>query len=134
LGENRGNVIAFARAAVEEGASAVIGHGPHVLRGAERWGDAIVFYSLGNLLTYGPFSLAEPLNRGAIACVDLSPDGRATGAVLRPTRQHPPGVVAPDLTGRAVWLVDSLSRLDFPETALTWTSEAVSKDPLPNPN
>src|SRR3989304_5866724 len=31
-GENRGNSVAFARAAVRGGASLVIGHGPHVLR------------------------------------------------------------------------------------------------------
>ncbi len=119
LGEDRGNPVAFARAAVESGAALVIGHGPHVLRAAERRGDALIFYSLGNLLTYGPFNMREPLNRGAIACAALSPAGRVIDASLTPTRQIPPGRVEPDAAGRGTWLVDSLSRLDFPTTGVT---------------
>ncbi len=65
---DRGNPVAFADAAFEGGATMVIGHGPHVLRAAEWRGDRLVLYSLGNLLTYGPFRLAEPMNRGAVAC------------------------------------------------------------------
>ncbi len=124
LGENRGNPVAFARTAVEAGASVVIGHGPHVMRASEWWGDALVLYSLGNLLTYGPFSMSEPNNRGAVACVTLGGGGRVEHAVLRSTYQRPPGIVAPDPTGRAAWLVDSLSQLDFPGTAARWVGEA----------
>ncbi len=129
LGENRGNPVAFARAAAQAGASAVIGHGPHVLRAAEWRDDAIVLYSLGNLLTYGPFSLLEPLNRGAIACVRVAPSGRATGAELRSTYQRPPGIVSPDPTGRGAWLVDSLSALDFPETGARVARSGVLERP-----
>ena len=117
VGENRGNAVAFARAAVAGGAAAVIGHGPHVMRGMEWWDGAFVAYSLGNLLTYGPFTLTEPNNRGAIACIDLTPDGTVVSARLRSTVQQPPGVVRPDPSGRAAVLADSLSRLDFPLTA-----------------
>ena len=113
-GEDRGNSVEFARTAIEAGASVVFGHGPHVLRAAMWQGDALVFYSLGNLLTYGPFNMREPNARGAIACVLLDPAGRVTEAGLRPTRQQPPGIVGPDLTGRALQLVDSLAALDFP--------------------
>lgn len=125
LGENRGNPVAFARAAVDAGADLVIGHGPHVLRAAQWRGDALVVYSLGNLLTYGPFSMAEPLNRGAVVCATLDGAGRVTGAVLRATRQVPPGMVSPDPTGRGALLVDSLSALDFPETGVRVVPEAV---------
>jgi hypothetical protein len=124
LGENRGNSVAFARTAVDAGASVVIGHGPHVMRASEWWGDALILYSLGNLLTYGPFSMREPNNRGAVACVTLNAEGRVEGAALRSTYQRPPGIVAPDPTGRAAWLVDSLSQLDFPATAARWGGEA----------
>ena len=117
VGENRGNPVAFARAAVAGGAAAVIGHGPHVMRGMEWWDGAFVAYSLGNLLTYGPFTLSEPNNRGAIACVDLAHDGSTTAARVRSTVQELPGVVRPDPSGRAAALADSLSRLDFPVTA-----------------
>ncbi len=115
-GENRGNMVAFARTAAAAGADLVVGHGPHVMRAAEWRGETLILYSLGNLLTYGPFSLAEPLNRGAVLCAALDPAGRVVEAALRPTRQVPPGRLRADLTARSAALVDSLSRLDFPAT------------------
>ncbi|MBO8141209.1 MAG: CapA family protein [Firmicutes bacterium] len=39
-----------ARACIDEGAHAVIGHGPHVLRGIEIYKGAPIFYSLGNFI------------------------------------------------------------------------------------
>jgi poly-gamma-glutamate capsule biosynthesis protein CapA/YwtB (metallophosphatase superfamily) len=125
LGEDRGNAVAFARTAVDAGASTVIGHGPHVMRAAEWYRGALILYSLGNLLTYGTFNLSEPMNRGAIACVSLDAAGRITAAVLRSTKQERPGVVAPDVSNRAAVLVDSLSRIDFPDTATGSFGEAV---------
>jgi hypothetical protein len=116
FGEDRGNVVAFARAAVESGADLVIGHGPHVMR-AVQWRDSVlVFYSLGNLATYGPFTLSEPLNRGGLACAVLDETGRILSAELRSTRQLPPGIVQPDSTHRAAALADSLGQVDFPRT------------------
>jgi len=40
----------FARAAIDAGASAVIGHHPHVVQTVELRGNGIIFYSLGNLV------------------------------------------------------------------------------------
>lgn len=40
----------FARAAIDAGASAVIGHHPHVVQTVEFYGGGIIFYSLGNLV------------------------------------------------------------------------------------
>lgn len=40
----------FARSCIDAGASAVIGHGPHELRGIEVYNDGIIFYSLGNFI------------------------------------------------------------------------------------
>ncbi|HYJ80263.1 MAG TPA: CapA family protein [Longimicrobiaceae bacterium] len=114
FGESRGNSVAFAHAAVEAGADVVFGHGPHVMRAMEWYRQSLIFYSLGNLVTYGPFSFGEPLNRGAIACAELAPEGGVAAAELRSTRQRAPGIVAPDSLGVAALLVDALSRLDFP--------------------
>lgn len=113
---DRGNPVAFANAALDAGATMVIGHGPHVLRAAEWRGDRLVIYSLGNLLTYGPFKLGEPLNRGTVACADIDSVRHVRSAWLRPTVQLAPGVLRPDSTNRAAALMDSLSGLDFPET------------------
>jgi hypothetical protein len=117
LGIDRGNPVAFADAAVRGGAALVVGHGPHVLRAVEwREGGALIAYSLGNLLTYGPFRLREPANRGAVLCATIDQRGRPRDAVLRPTRQLAPGVMRRDASARALALVDSLGRLDFPTT------------------
>jgi hypothetical protein len=118
LGIDRGNPVAFAEAAVRGGAALVVGHGPHVLRAVE-WRDrgAIIAYSLGNLLTYGPFRLREPANRGAVLCATIDRSGRVHDAELRPTMQLVPGVMQRDSRARATSLVDSLGRLDFPATA-----------------
>ena len=118
LGIDRGNPVAFAEAAVRGGAALVIGHGPHVLRAVE-WRDrgALIAYSLGNLLTYGPFRLREPANRGAVLCTTLDRNGRAQDAELRPTMQLVPGMLQRDAQAIALSLVDSLGRLDFPATA-----------------
>ena len=115
---DRGNPVAFADAAFEGGASLVIGHGPHVLRAAEWRGSRLVLYSLGNLLTYGPFRNIEPMNRGAIACADLDLEGRVRSAVIRSTVQLAPGIVRADTSARAATLIDSLSGLDFPSSGV----------------
>lgn len=120
---NRGNPVAFANAALAAGATAVIGHGPHVLRAGEWRRDRLVLYSLGNLLTYGPFRNDEPVNRGAIACFGIAGPRRISDAELRPTVQLSPGVVMRDDRGRALHLVDSLSRLDFPRTGVRVTRD-----------
>ena len=143
LNLDRGNPVAFARAAVEAGADLVIGHGPHVMRAVEWRGDALVMYSLGNLVTYGPFSYAEPMNRGAIACALLGPEGRVESAAIRSTVQAPPpGRVSIDPSGRAAFLVDSLSRLDVGagapavrvEAVLLRPAEATPPLPAASPN
>ncbi len=116
VGEVRGNSVAFARTAVEAGADLVVGHGPHVLRALEWRGDALVAYSLGNLVTYGPFSVAEPSNRGAMLCVAFGAAGTVREARFLPTQQRTAGFVAPDGSMRGAALADSLGRLDFPAT------------------
>lgn len=117
-GERRGNAVAFAHRAVDAGAGLVIGHGPHVLRAGEWRGGALILYSMGNLLNYGPFMLRGPTARGAVLCANLDSAGRPSDVILRPTRQPGGGVVRPDGSRRALALVDSLSRLDFPLTGV----------------
>jgi hypothetical protein len=116
---DRGNPVAFADAALGAGATMVVGHGPHVLRAAEWRGDQLVLYSLGNLLTYGPFKLREPTNRGAVVCATIDSARHVASAELRPTVQLWPGVLQADTSRRALTLIDSLSALDFPRTGAT---------------
>jgi poly-gamma-glutamate capsule biosynthesis protein CapA/YwtB (metallophosphatase superfamily) len=123
--EERGNPVAFAHAAADAGATLVVGHGPHVVRALEWRNRSLIAYSLGNLLTYGPFSLREPLNRGAILCTELDARRGVSAAYLRPTRQRAPGRVSSDPSSRAIILADSLTRLDFPDSGAVLVTEAV---------
>ncbi|NUO65022.1 MAG: hypothetical protein HOQ26_16215 [Gemmatimonadaceae bacterium] len=116
LDVTRGNPVAFADAAAGAGADLVIGHGPHVLRAVEWRGRSLVLYSLGNLVTYGPFSHREPMRRGAVACATVDGRGAVSAARLYPTVQRAPGTVRTDRSRRALTLVDSLSKLDFPKS------------------
>jgi poly-gamma-glutamate capsule biosynthesis protein CapA/YwtB (metallophosphatase superfamily) len=43
-------LVEFARKCIDEGAHAVIGHGPHILRGIEIYKQRPIFYSLGNFI------------------------------------------------------------------------------------
>lgn len=48
LGENRGNVYAFARLAIDAGADVILGHGPHVPRAIDLYKGRFIAYSMGN--------------------------------------------------------------------------------------
>ena len=50
--------------AIDAGASAVIGHHPHILQGIEQYKDGIILYSLGNF-TFGSYSMNSA--RSAVA-------------------------------------------------------------------
>lgn len=129
--ERRGNPIAFARAARAGGAHLVVGHGPHVMRALEWRNGALVAYSLGNLVTYGPFSFKAPNDRAGVLCATLDSAGVVSGAELRSTVQSPPGLVAFDSTHRAAALADSLGRLDFPRTGARLDSTGRIAAPVP---
>ncbi len=57
--------VAFARAAIHAGARVVVGHHPHVTQPWERYGQGVIFYSLGNLV-FDQFQRVET-QRGALA-------------------------------------------------------------------
>ncbi|HET9424105.1 MAG TPA: CapA family protein [Gemmatimonadaceae bacterium] len=123
VGTLRGNPVAFANAAVDAGATAVIGHGPHVLRAGEWKDSSLVLYSLGNFVNYGTFSLKEPMNRGAVACLEIAAPRRVRTASIASTVQIAPGVVLWDWSGRSAAIIDSLSGLDFPGTGIAVAPE-----------
>ncbi len=57
----------FARAAIDAGASVVVGHHPHVTQQVESYASGVIFYSLGNLV-FDQFQRRET-QRGLIADV-----------------------------------------------------------------
>lgn len=132
VGGNRGNPVAFARTALAAGATAVIGHGPHVLRAGEWKDSSLVLYSLGNLVNYGTFGLGEPMNHGAVACMNIDGPRSVSSAEIESTIQISPGVVLSDWSARSAALIDSLSAIDFPQTGVVVTaSGSIGRRPAP---
>jgi poly-gamma-glutamate capsule biosynthesis protein CapA/YwtB (metallophosphatase superfamily) len=117
FGEDRGDLRAFARAAVAAGAHAVLGAGPHVVRGMEVVAGRPVAYSVGNLVGYRTLNSAGVTGAGAIVHLTFAPDGRWRGGRLLATRMVPPGYAEPDPERQAVGLVRRLSAEDFGRTA-----------------
>lgn len=113
LGENRGDPIAFAHAVVEAGADLVVGHGPHVLRGAEWYHGRLIAYSLGNFAGYGTLSTTGPLGVSGVLRVTLAADGSWRHGALVPTRMVGAGTPDLDPDRRGVDLVNTLSGADF---------------------
>jgi len=50
----------FAHACIDEGADAILGHGPHELRGIEIYKEKPIFYSLGNFIFQTETVSAQP--------------------------------------------------------------------------
>ena len=113
LGENRGNVVAFAHAVVDAGADLVVGHGPHVLRGMEWYRGRLIAYSMGNFGGYKVFSLGGPLSVSGILRVTLRGDGTFETGTLVPTQLVGDGVPALDPAETAHGVVRTLSKQDF---------------------
>lgn len=120
LGADRGDVYAFAHAAVDAGADLVVGHGPHVPRGMEVYKDRLIAYSLGNFATYGAFNLKGVNGLGLVLEATLRENGTLVGLRIHSTRQDKAsegyglGIpVEPDPEAGARKLIEDLSRTDF---------------------
>ncbi len=121
LGENRGDPMAFARAVIDAGADAVLGSGPHVLRGMEWYRERLIAYSMGNFVGYHSLSISGPLGVGGILTIQLAPDGTWRGGHLTGTQMIAPGLPQIDPSQQAVALVGDLSRTDFGACGVTFT-------------
>jgi len=115
--EPRGDLRRWAHAVIDAGADAVIGHGPHVLRGIEFYRGRPIVYSLGNFLTYRGFNLDGPLGITGVLQLEFAPDRRLRRARLVPMAQRPLAGPEPDSSGAALDLVRRLSAEDFGPSA-----------------
>jgi hypothetical protein len=128
LGENRGDARAFAHAVVDAGASIVLGSGPHVIRGVERYRGRLIAYSLGNFIGYHTLAGGGVLDDSAILRATLAPGGRVLGARWIPITLVD-GLPRPDHTGASVKLVRTLSAQDFPTDHWNIRSDGVLRIP-----
>jgi hypothetical protein len=130
FGEDRGDLRRFAHAAVDAGADLVLGSGPHVLRGMERYRGRLVAYSLGNLSGWRNFGTGGVLSFSALLRVELSRRGRLRGGRVTSLRLDGIGVPHRDPSGGAERLMRALSRSDFGRRAVWFVPRGVV-GPLP---
>ena len=122
-GEPRGDVVRFARMAVDAGADFVFGHGPHVVRGAERYEERLIAYSLGNFATYYGISVAGIKGIAPILIVTLDGEGRFVEGEIVSTEQIRPAGPSIDEDGRALSMMRALSVQDFGEPGLLFRTD-----------
>ena len=127
--EPRGDLRRWARTVIDAGADAVVGHGPHVLRGVEFYQGRPIFYSLGNFATYRGFNLTGALGVTAILQLELEGDGSFLQARLVPLIQPPLQGPVPDPKRSALVLMRRVTRLDFGKTGARIGEEGEIRPP-----
>ncbi len=113
LGEDRGDARAFGHGVIDAGASVVLGSGPHVVRGVERYHGRLIAYSLGNFVGYRTLGTGGNLSASGILRVTLG----AAGTVLAArwiSITLVDGLPRRDPSNGAAELVAALSKEDFP--------------------
>jgi hypothetical protein len=123
FGENRGDPRAFARAVIDAGADLVLGAGPHVLRGMERYRDRLIAYSLGNFAGFHNFATSGSLGLSGVLRVGLNEDGTLRSGRFSSLLLDGAGAPRPDPSHAAARMVSELSAADFGSPGVT-VSEA----------
>lgn len=82
LGEDRGDSIKFARAAIDAGADSIIMHGPHVPRAIEVYKNKLIIYSLGNFLTGPGISTAGVSGQAPLIRYQINAKGEFIGGQI----------------------------------------------------
>lgn len=118
MGENRGNVYAFAHAMIDAGADVVFGHGPHLTRAVELYGNRLIMYSLGNFCSYGRINRSGLAGLAPIIKVKTDSQGRFLSGEIIPVKQIRKGIPVYDHTHAVVKEIQKLTTEDFPETPL----------------
>jgi hypothetical protein len=113
FGEARGETRRFARTMIDAGADAVLGSGPHVLRGIQCHRGKPIAYSLGNFVGYHTLSTAGVAGLSGVLRIRVDRTGAFLGGRLVPVVLKRPGVPRLDPRRRSIGLVRRLSRQDF---------------------
>ena len=125
LGNNRGNVYEFAHLCIDAGADVLLGHGPHVTRAVELYKNRFITYSMGNFCTYARFNLKGPSGVAPIFDISLNSNGEFIAAKVISIKQIGEGIPLVDPSKAAWKYLQSLSKEDFPESALIFNEKSV---------
>ena len=107
----------FAHAVIDAGADLVVGSGPHVIRGIERYHGRLIAYSTGNFAGYKNFGTGGTLSLSAILRVDAARRRRASRAARGSRCAGRQRAAAPRSSNASARLVAQLSRDDFGSSA-----------------
>lgn len=118
LGAKRGDVNAFAHAAIDAGADVIFGNGPHVSRAMEMYKNRLIAYSLGNFCTYKSVSVMGVCGMAPLLKVYLNKKGEfLSGRIISFKQTHENGLM-PDTLNRVVNRIKMLTQADFPQSGL----------------
>ncbi len=124
-GEDRGDVVAFARRAVQAGADLILGHGPHVPRAMELVQDRLIAYSLGNFATFIGLNIEGINGQAPLLSVELDASGRFLGGQIHSFFQTRPIGPRLDPEHRAAKTIARLTSEDLADSGLRILSEGV---------
>lgn len=113
LGENRGNLRAFAHRCVDLGADVVFGHGPHVTRAVECYRDRIIAYSLGNFCTTFGINVSGVTGYAPVLVARITRDGRFVEGRIHSFIQTPGTGPKLDAADKVAQHMRTLSLTDF---------------------
>ena len=116
---------------IRAGATMVLGSGPHVIRGIERYHGHLIAYSLGNFAGPSTLGIGGTTGLSGILHVDLSPRGRFLLGRWVPVVLVRPGLPRYDPSGRSTALVRALSGEDFGTHRFTIHADGVIEAPTP---
>jgi hypothetical protein len=112
-GEDRGDVVEFARGMIDAGADLAIGHGPHVPRAMEVYQGRLIAYSLGNFATYYGISVAGTKGYTPILVATIDGNGQfVSGEIVSAIQIRPAGPTLDD-QHRAYEKMWELTEKDF---------------------
>ncbi len=123
VGENRGDVLEFARLLIDNGADVVFGHGPHVPRAIEVYNNRFIAYSLGNFLTYSRFNISGPNGLAPVPMIRVDSTGRFISGRIVPAYQIRGVGVRYDPKGGVIKKIRELIALDFPDSVISLSEE-----------
>lgn len=113
FGEQRGDTRRFAHTVIDAGANLVLGSGPHVLRGLERYRGALIAYSMGNFADQGALGQGPVSSLTGLLRVRLDRRGRVLAGRWKALRLVGEGTPVDDPQRASLRLVRDVSRTDF---------------------
>ena len=113
LGENRGNLRAFAHHCIDLGADLVFGHGPHVTRAVECYKGHLIAYSLGNFCTTFGINVAGLTGYAPVLVARITRDGQFVEGRIHSFIQSPGTGPKLDASDKVAQHMRALSEADF---------------------